>query len=66
MSALETAQEAVRQLTRGELAVFRAWFTEFDEQEWDREMEEDVAAGRLNGLLEEALQEFREGRTTEL
>ena len=28
--------------------VFRVWFAEFDAEVWDRQFEEDVAAGRLN------------------
>ena len=36
--------------------VFRVWFAEFDAEVWDRQFEEDVAAGRLNSLAERALQ----------
>ena len=30
-----------------ELAEFRAWFADFDGALWDRQIEEDVAAGML-------------------
>jgi hypothetical protein len=48
-----------------ELATLRAWFAEFDAAAWDREIEEDVAASRLDALAEEALSDLREGRCTE-
>jgi hypothetical protein len=66
MTTLEKAEEAVRCLPSDELAAFRAWFAEYDAGAWDRQLDEDVAAGRLNGLAEEALQELREGRCTDL
>jgi hypothetical protein len=42
------------------------WFAEFDAEIWDRQFEEDVAAGRLDGLAKQALQYLREGRCTDL
>jgi hypothetical protein len=66
MSNLKDVEHAVRQLSSDELAAFRAWFAEFDAEIWDRQFEEDVAAGRLDKLAEKALQHLREGRCTDL
>ena len=66
MSTVQEIENAIRRLTPEDLAAFRAWFAEFDAAAWDRQFEEDVAAGRLNQLAEEALQEFRAGRCTDL
>lgn len=33
-------------------------------QKWDQQLATDVAAGKLDALAEEALRDFREGRTT--
>ena len=66
MSNLQEIESAVSQLTKEELAAFRVWFAEFDAEIWDRQFEEDVAAGRLDGLAEQALQHLREGRCTDL
>jgi hypothetical protein len=57
---------AVSKLSREELAAFRAWFAEFDAEAWDRQFEQDVAAGRLDALANEALRDLREGRCTDL
>lgn len=66
MNTVEEIAEAVRRLSPPELAAFRAWFAEFDASVWDQQFEEDVAAGRLDRLAEEALQDLREGRCTDL
>ncbi len=66
MDTLQDIQTAVSQLSAQQLAAFRAWFTEFDAEIWDRELERDVAAGRLDALAEEALQALREGQCTDL
>jgi hypothetical protein len=66
MSTVEEIERAVRALASEELALFRAWFAEFDAGVWDRQIEEDVAAGRLEALAEEVLQDLREGCCTEL
>ena len=59
-------EKVVTGLSRDQLAEFRSWFLQFDAEIWDRQFEEDVAAGRLDNLAEEALRDLREGRTTEL
>ncbi len=63
---VEEIKEAVRQLSSEDLAAFRAWFVEFDASVWDRQIEEDGGAGRLDRLAEETLQDLREGRCTDL
>ncbi len=66
MDNLREIEQAIRQLSVEELADFRAWFAEFDAERWDRQFEEDVAAGRLDSLAQRALQHLREGRCTDL
>ncbi len=66
MSTAQEIERAVRQLSTEDLAAFRAWFAEFDAGVWDRQFEEDVAAGRLDSLAQEAIQALREGRCTDL
>ena len=66
MSTIQEIQAALSELSPEELSVFRAWFAEFDAKAWDQEFEQDVAAGRLDALAEEALRDLREGRCTDL
>jgi hypothetical protein len=66
MSQVDEIERAVQELSAEDLRVFRRWFQEFDAAQWDRQFEEDVAAGRLDALADEALADLREGRTREL
>ena len=66
MSTVHEIEDAIRRLPPQDLATLRAWFAEYDAKVWDRQFEEDVAAGRLDALAEEALRDLREGRCTDL
>jgi hypothetical protein len=66
MTRLETLERDVQHLTPQELAAFRTWFAEYDWQLWDRELERDVAAGKLDEMAAEALAEDERGETTKL
>lgn len=57
MTKLEKFEREVQKLSRTELAAFRAWFQKYDSAEGDRQIEEDLRAGRLDKLAEEALAE---------
>jgi hypothetical protein len=66
MSTVHDIEDAVRRLSPEDLEAFRAWFAVFDAEAWDREFEDDVAAGRLDALSDEALRDLRDGRCTDL
>ena len=66
MNTVHAIEEAIRQLSPEDLAALRAWFVAFDAEQWDQQFEEDVAAGRLDALGQEAIQDLREGRCTDL
>jgi hypothetical protein len=66
MSTVHEIEQAIRTLGPQELAALRQWFAAFDAELWDRKMEEDVAAGRLDWLAEEARRDQSEGRCTDL
>ncbi len=66
MATVEELANEVQQLNRDELAAFRDWFRKYDSDEWDREIEQDVLAGRLDKLANEAIAEHKVGRTKEL
>lgn len=66
MNNVEEIERAVQQLSPDELAAFRAWFTEFDAERWDKQLEADAAAGKLDWLADEALRDMRDGRCTDL
>ena len=65
MSAVQL-EKAVTELSPEEFRKFRAWFADYDMARWDKQIERDSAAGRLDALMEEALEDYRAGRTTEI
>lgn len=66
MSTVPEIEAAVRRLDASALAEFRTWFAEFDAAEWDRQIERDAAAGRLDAMAQEALDDLNAGRCTDL
>ena len=66
MTKVEKIEQDIRKLDRKELLAFRRWFREYDSDEWDRQIEEDVRAGKLDKLAEEALAEHRAGNSKEI
>ena len=66
MSTIEEIKSAIHHLSRRELARFRAWFHEYEADALDMELEEDVQAGKLDTLAEQAIRDFEEGKFTEL
>ena len=66
MGKVEKIERDVQALSPAELAEFRAWFLEYDWAAWDRQLERDVRAGRLDDLAEKALRDHAAGKTTPL
>jgi hypothetical protein len=65
VSRVDEIEQAVLRLTPAELALFRTWFAEFDAEAWDRQIQEDVSAGRLDALADEAIADYKAGRCTD-
>jgi hypothetical protein len=65
MGSLREIEDAVQRLSPSELDAFRAWFAEFDAASWDRQLEDDIAAGRLDAPARDALNDLRAGRCTD-
>ena len=59
-------ESAVAQLPREELAEFSKWFEEFMADQWDRQIEADILAGRLDAGGQRADEDFIAGRATPL
>jgi hypothetical protein len=56
---VEDIEQEVARLTPDQLAQFRAWFEEFDADAWDRQIEQDASAGKLDSLAQGALSEHK-------
>jgi hypothetical protein len=66
MTKREELEMAVASLSEEEYGEFRHWFLERDWGKWDRQIEEDSRAGKLDFLVKEALDAKKEGKLKEL
>ena len=64
MSKIEKIEQNIQALSPAELAQFRAWFLEYDWAIWNRQIERDAEAGRLDDLATRALRDHTAGKTT--
>ncbi|MEA2693229.1 MAG: hypothetical protein QOJ16_2616 [Acidobacteriota bacterium] len=55
MTKLQSIEREITSLTPAELTEFRQWYQEFDARVWDRQLEQDADAGKLDALAEAAL-----------
>jgi hypothetical protein len=66
MSEVEQIESRIKNLSPEDLAELRAWFAEFDAEVWDRQIEADAKAGKLNQLIEKSLAEHQAGKSRPL
>ena len=64
--SIEEPQSAVAQLPAEELGRFSRWFEEFLAEQWDRQIEADILARRLDAAGRRADEEIEAGRCTPL
>jgi hypothetical protein len=64
MNNVELIEKQIEKLSCEELARFRKWYAAFDAENWDRQFEADVNAGRLDALADKALRDHNSGQTT--
>jgi hypothetical protein len=58
---LQEIEAAITRLSAQDLDELMAWLKEYRAQLWDEQMEQDLAAGRLDALLAEVDQEYEAG-----
>lgn len=61
----KTLENEVRELSREDLSAFRDWFVNYDADAWDRQMESDIKAGKLDELASKALSAHKRGESRE-
>ena len=61
---IEELESAVSGLPADELTKFSQWFEEFMADQWDRQIEQDMLAGRLDAALKRADDHYEAGRCT--
>ena len=60
--SIEELELVVTHLPAEELDLFSKWFDEFRAQQWDRQIDADILAGRLDSAGQRADDDFEAGR----
>ena len=63
---VQEIETAISKLPPDQLAALGEWFDEYRAEEWDRQIEEDAKAGRLDSVIREAQADIAAGRTRPL
>lgn len=66
MGKIEILEKEIEALSADELKLLREWFIEFDSSSWDRQIEDDVASGKLDELAKKAIASHKRGESTEI
>jgi hypothetical protein len=64
--SIEDIEKAVAGLPPDQYAEFRTWFEAFEVDRFDRKIERDAQAGKLDRLADQAIDDLRKGRAREL
>ena len=62
MSTVLEIEAAIQKLEPQEIKAVADWLQEYREELWDRQIEADAKAGRLDKLMDEAKQDYLAGR----
>lgn len=66
MTKLEKIEQDIASLTPGEVAKLAQWFAAFQADLWDKQIDADAKAGRLDSLADQALAHHSAGKTRPL
>ena len=66
MSTVQEIETAIQKLKPQEIREVADWLQELREELWDQQIDANVSAGRLDKLAEQALEDYRAGRTKPL
>lgn len=59
MMTVREIEKAIRQLSSEELAQLKQRIADYEWEQWDKQLERDVKAGRLDALAQEALHRLK-------
>lgn len=64
--SVQDLENAIRQLSREDFARLAVWIDEYRAEQWDRQIEADILAGRFDAAARRADKDFNAGRCTPL
>ena len=64
--SVKELERAVSQLEPSDFKEFRRWIADYDMDLWDKQIESDSAEGRLDELINKAMEDYSAGRCSDL
>ncbi|MDM8548140.1 hypothetical protein QUF61_16750 [Candidatus Venteria ishoeyi] len=65
-SEIEFLENRIAKLDNDSFSKLREWFIEFEHTRWDKKLEADSNAGKLDFLIDSAIAEHKAGKTRDL
>ncbi len=62
MKTVEEIEQEIQELPPSSVTKLSVWLAELDARNWDKQMEEDSASGKLDVLFDEADKERKAGK----
>ncbi|MCL1471620.1 hypothetical protein [Argonema antarcticum] len=66
MNALPEIEAAIKQLPENDVRQLAEWIQKYLNEKWDRQIEEDLAAGKLDAVIAKAEAEIAANNATDL
>jgi hypothetical protein len=66
MSTVAEIENALQKLPVNDAWKVADWLQQYLDEKWDRQIDADIAAGRLDKLADQALDDYRAGRVKPL
>jgi hypothetical protein len=63
VSTVDEIKQAIERLPKTEFWRLSEWVIRKHDDEWGRQIEQDIRAGKLDKLAEEAVDEYKAGKT---
>lgn len=66
MNRVQKIESEVQSLSVSEFKQLRDWIDDYEHKMWDKQLEQDIQAGKLDTLADEALSQFDAGKYKEI
>jgi hypothetical protein len=66
VGTIEEIEKAILQLPQSQLIQFRSWYEKFDSDAWDKQIENDIAEGKLDELANAAIADHMAGKSKKI
>lgn len=66
MTEIEELENRISLLPQDDFAKLRDWFHQLESERWDKQIQADFQAGKLNRLIEKARDAFAQGKAREI